>query len=127
MGRLRFGRRTRVDREPNQSSIGQGFVIDPDDAAITLSRSVRVINSSHPVPNPWTRSSLPGSRRSPLLFASAPICPTASEPKHVIEDDPDISLENAARSSERRRRRATVWVAALTTIVAIGVAYYAER
>lgn len=127
MGHLRSGRRTRVDREPNQSSIGQGFVIDPDDAAITASRSARVISSNHPVPNPWTRSSLPGSRRARLLFASAPTCPTASEPKHVIEDDPDISLEIAARSSERRRGRAAVWVVALTTIVAIGVAYYAER
>jgi hypothetical protein len=118
-----FRRKTRVVRDSDQSAAVQGFSFDLDDAVIGPSRGVRV-NSGHRAPNPWTRSSLPGSRQAPVVFTSSITRPTASQPRQVIEEDPDISLEFAARDLERPSRRAVVWLAAFTTVIGIGLAYY---
>ena len=122
-----FSRRTTVIREPGQSVTVQGFSIDLDDAAITGSRGARAISSGHRVPNPWTRSALQNWPRPPVPVASTIARSMTSVSVQVIEEDPDLSLEMAACGLGKRRRRAGVWLMAVTTIIAIGLAYYGSN
>jgi len=113
-------------RAIDRSTTDEAPAVDLRNAALDVSRSDR--SASQASVNPWTRSAWPATTpHVPLRAVSAPVHGTASRSAKLLEEDPDISLQGAARVSVTRRRGAALWVAALTTMAAVGLSYCAWR